>query len=1459
MADQQRRQLNLNGITGMSVEDFTVDQSKAREIVNLRKDKDGWTIRDGKKDLLTLANSTDDISAFFIQGGQIVIHYNNTMRFYAIDGDGIGDLLETFEFEFAFKLFKTQYNNTFFMIDTTNRKNYICEINDRLMTLIDDVGVINLSTELLFNEMNIQSKDATWGGLAKHATYTGGSKVWTDSIDRYCIDWANGGSAPDWEKISFLQQVNYSDNSIRYIIVLYNDDDSESYLYLFDWGDEKPAMWTSKTEIKTTAPASVDVFNNGGDIQVARFMDVAKIKDTAGWTKMGTLTDMEGNNLRRSLTVANNSLLVVERNVPYIFNYDNNNWDLLDGFGSEVQCFVEYDSNIVAGGNTPSVIKKWENSAWTQLGSNSPASSINCLIEFNSELYAGTGGSGVYKLNTTTNLWETVNTGIGVHIYDFEIVSGVLYTTTFGGGIYWTAYLSSGSWIAIGGTGSIVYRALYDFDGVLYRVAQLGTASIQKWVTGSWVAVANPSNYLFNQLTSVDNVLVGATNSNDGVVVFDGSSWSEIYAPSAEYIQGIITWNDKLYMLKDDGVFLNTGGFVTEGDIFLSKGAVADTVRKISLATATLGQVTDHEYIGIIEALSIKIMDLFYTLIGVRYAIIADDDTSNVYLKVYVEEKYNSSDGLEDEAQYEAVTDANAILVDYDLTGFTGMHLVKNDYYTGEERGATLIVMYDNKFKLFDFWVTTDAGTTTLQVEVYEDSITLPSKYQVSDQQCVSGSQVASISENGKAHNFYATNGKHLFKYQITGNVMTAADINATEKIYNRDITPYGDESGDFLGAFVSNPRGYTLTEINRSAKMPVRPYFKADSGTENNLYAPITQTSIDFTPTSGSNVVEITGGITSMYDFGVGWTFTGTDIPEGATITDIDVDNSTITLTAKVNSSTPRTNGGSVAPSDDYELHNVYRVPSQNLGVDYKTPIEIGAGGQVLQKDTTDGTLIFKYWLFYFVKAGLYDPTIAQINIAMGIGLGATDSYKLNFWEANEDYSIFADINYDGNLPQAFSNYDIQTYITDDMIENPEEVYIGFEKILFKRGDKFRDKFAAEAYWLQWEAERFLLQDLVDRSDGMTIGIDYEKQEGYFGLGYKFLCKINRLGFKSKPTGIINIEAGAGLILCESDVYSYNGSDVRSFRTDILEERVGLEYGNGNAIATNTRIAFFQNRFGIYLVFRDGVTRISDPILKYLYASKSGNVLAVDSIHDELYVLLDNSKVDSIKAELIKGSGTGDYGISSSEDIEYGDFYGVCNYSDFNGDPKSVRWRIYAYEKTDSITRHAFIGNFENFVILRTENKLIIPEYRQEEGTENPLCRFEPRRMTFGNAHSRTILQSILAEFVTNNSVKVNYLRIRTVSNEDSSSEISYKYGNFDEANTYTDDTGGSTHLVGTLGDVDSSSFERYVARFGNEFFRVRIRFEIARLKDANFADVTLTSIYFDTTDKMGEKHGLE
>ncbi len=526
-----------------------------------------------------------------------------------------------------------------------------------------------------------------------------------------------------------------------------------------------------------------------------------------------------------------------------------------------------------------------------------------------------------------------------------------------------------------------------------------------------------------------------------------------------------------------------------------------------------------------------------------------------------------------------------------------------------------------------------------------------------------------------------------------------------------------------------------------------------------------------------------------------------------------------------------------------NFELFNMYEMVTTlpNGGTaNFRTPIEIDSGSDVIF-NSDDSTTFHKYWIFGFLNSGLVDKDIPYILLAKGEMTPGTNNYNLTYWKQDEFSNL---IQNSPHLPHWFSNSETNdNSMTAGVATDTDKIYIVNDKLFYKQGDQYRDKFESSSYWQQNKNVLFETQD-VAITGNLKYLINYDKKSAYYGTGFKYINMFNELNLESKPTAIQPIDMTNGIIGCENNFYYVSGTGENNVILTKIISGVGLEKDNWKSLITNGKEGFFYNKKGIWMIKDGQVINISDPLTNRIYKQSSGNVLSYDYSQNCLLIPLDYTKFTALKVQLMSG----DYG-TTAQTIEYDNIIALFNVQELS-------YRLYAFIDDQSGYTN-FMGNYKEHPIIRVGSKLIIPEYSEAIGTENPLCRFWTKRMTFGNDNEMKKLDSFWATIYNQANIAattygIDYFKIYMII--DNSTIWSKKYGDF-KGSGYTDcDVGKVMSPTNSTNGFTNINF-----RFPNiDFHNIQIMFEFARLKDTNISNASLSYIMLDIINKAFKSRGV-
>ena len=1011
-----------------------------------------------------------------------------------------------------------------------------------------------------------------------------------------------------------------------------------------------------------------------------------------------------------------------DKNVNHCFKEDYGFFASLVGYGIKIL-------------KAPSVMKLTTGTSdWSCLGSGNNFLNVNTLIKVGSDYYIGVESGGVKKL--VDNIWTDWGTGISSYTIKYLYDNGTdLYACTESHGIFkQTAY--SGTWTQFG-TG--LNSATVFFMG--------------KNMSDQFICSTNIGVYYLNDTLAWTRIGTSLSNVTS-IVISDYDYYVSLLA------YGV--YKSDYYLSLED----------IEYDIYIPND---DAIARLCMSSATLSYVVANVNLSSKSVKALKLIDSFFTNDKTRivYSVCA---TNNRSIDVYVISK--TGDGTYRESAtigtqcISSATIANSFTYD----SFVGMSLLQNKMYeinVPSIKGYSLITCYDvdgnSKFDVIDFTVGSSSNTITMERMSVGTSI--PNTAQVgyigTTQTFIVTTKTASLSNNNNKHYIYGIKGMKLIRYTMTGNQMQESDITEITEIYNSEISPFSDPEGLIAGCIVSNSKEYIQTEINKSKKTPIRPYFSADVG--NVLYS-----------------------------------------------------------TTAVNS---------------YEIHTQYEMVATS-GSLFRTPIDIDGGTQVVLNDDSQQNS-FLYWIFYLMNSGLLDSYVPYILLSKGTKDSILSSYILKFW--SQDKSLMKNVYPDMDesqyyvLPYRFNNLNISA--------NDNDVYLINGKLFFKHGDSERDLFSVDAFWQTSNKVLFEIQDLTISPVDLMCAINYEKKSLHYSTGYKYLNLYNSAYFNSKPTAIQEINNNIIVIVCENDIYIAVGTSEDNLVISFLASNIGLEKDNFKSLIGNGQQAFIYNKKNVWMINTSGLTNIGKPIEQYLYHRTAGNVLGVDTVNGNLYIPLDISKMSAITT-ILK---TGDYGVSSDTTITFNKAFAVFNYNELS-------YTIYAYQDNLNYSYDDFISNLNEHLIARVGNKIIIPEFSEEDGTEQKIGRFTTKRISFGNIFSLKKLDTLLFQLINNANISQNvygcdYIKIKCLINN----QYTYirKYGDFDENQIYECYV-SDIYKISEEAPDSVLGISQFKAPLGLDFNDIEVTIEFGRLSDTNQTITTLHQISMDVINEESEKDGI-
>lgn len=1308
-------------------------------------------------------------------------------------------------------------------------------------------------THFYIDEMVCTGWSATAGVVVNSYTPTLHAKSYANSVSKYLIDYDSGKSV-------LLLQRDYCGDRSRYVMVTYFN--AKTHVYVFAWDDDKPEVWSAHYTYNG------DIFGDA----YSKYMDIESTYsgDNQNWDYLSEILfniDLKKCiEYKKQLYIFSNDKIykytpknkfqeitinygIYTPNVNYVFyNEPENELWLRSGTYSEGFVWFIFDGNNVVPieDNRASILRY-----------------IHQLIYYHGTIYAL--GDGNYSIGNTNKLL------ISKYNYSTKIFGNNIYVGTEDINLYMD------NMIVIEYDDEI-YAFWHIVDGdELYNNEHIAHYSyLDSWLSASWNIITTPEINTTNSLCGFNGSLYlgGGEGSIGQVHIWNGSVWAQHGSDLTDTltVNSIIGFDGYLYA----GCLCDGGGDIQKYDSGWSsddtehQGTGVNYLYIPLVCTNGLLSITNNGVVSIKSFGYNLIFNIYYSYANKINKMAIDETTETVTVTTpssntisckclkTIEFIYNSCyltylaviDSTNKLDVYLITKTGDAVMLallesasvswgtpllsnQITVTNLIGLHKVYNKAYTDNQKGWSLIIAYNNRARIADLYLDSDdEATDTLAIDIKSEGVKFQSDYEISGQAYVTGNLSGFIVDADTTYNFYILQTEKAIKYKITGEYMTYDDTLKSESFYTYELAPYGDwADGGVTGGIVSNPKGYVLTEINKSMKPPVRPYFTVDAG--DTLWA----ADASFHKKSFKRL---------KYPL----------VYNGSEVTDPTV---TVTLPDGSKWRYLRRNRmgflywvteSNNAPIDfvDSELFLRPSYPNYKDTANFTTPLDIGNGTSMLpcSDDAAEG---FKYWMIYLLGTGLFDEYVPYIELARGVD--GANGYNVSFWK-DLGYSIYeGKVTVEADTPLLFSNPTLSLTNSQEESVPTEQTFIINNKIFYKIGDAYRDDFTVSSIWEQFYSSKYALQDLIYRPDNMLMGICRAFRGMYYSKGLKFLNRLNYFGFLSLPSSICEISGGGAVIACDNHIYASYGSDAASIVTSLIINELGLEKDNYLALVSDGLYTFVHNRQGLFMIHEGMVTDIGLPMADYLVKQSSGNVLGIDPLNGQLFVPLENTAELSIQTQ------NGDYGTTADQTVNWDRKYGVFDY-------KNLNWRIYSYENTDGLDYLQFFANMGDHMVMRVEDKLIIPEYTVEAGTENPLCRFETRKMSIGNIHGLVQLYDVLASFVNGGDYGIDYFRVYLLI--DNVYELAYKYGDFD-GTAYTDTQNGNAYNViynaitnpTAKIDADYGITDAKLPIEGSkcDFRTIGIRIEFGRI-GSNRANVSLREVALDTIDKFRERTGL-
>ncbi|MHB8096046.1 MAG: hypothetical protein ACYDEI_00110 [Erysipelotrichaceae bacterium] len=1519
MAETQSRKINTNTINGMDLRDFNTDQVNFKEIQNLVKDKDGWRIRDSSYNVKTGISGSDEIKEMYMQGvDKVLLQMGRNINIYNVSGDTLGDLVESYPFAFDFKLYSTPYPLLYRIIDTTNHKTYTLEFTDKLVMMIDEVepstGTFNGSAEVLLNEIDVSTGDYTWGGLCRRdADCSENSKAWLTSLDRYSImyDSNNLLNNNEWHEMALIQQTNSVTREQRYVLV--TGVGADSYVYLFDWDDNKPSKWTQR--IKVTGKNVFKIDGTGTVNNKARFMDIVNTGLTGAvytdWSNLGSNLNVD---IMKSVFIDGADVYCGSNKQGGAIQLLNNKVGIWENqctgipTNSIILFIIKYGEYLLAGNFSHGVwIFNKNTKIWSQFGSGIDFKTVYCLNYDSNTLYAGTS-SGVYSYNSTTGIWSLFGSlSNSVYSLVYNKTDNTLYAGSIGGIKYYD--LAFPGWNQFGGNqiNSYSILSILKVGTDVYAGTNGAGVYVKNYGDSAWYAFnTNINTSTVNSIAYDNTYIICGTTSGCYKTTSGSGTWTQlgtgILSENITDIKyNIFTGNLYCSIYNNAVKILNYSSIYNlfkiyipnDNDISTLSTTDGTTINYVGNAIANVG--TSVSYIKSIN--SIIGTDIYY------YLLVSVD----TLIKAYLVSTTNTTKEIGTASTF--LLSSDTLTSAFTYTFLNAMTVIQNRYYellNNTQMGYSLITAYTQNnqtvFDVIDFVVGGSTNTLTMVRKSVGIPIPSTSQYYLGATLLypMSSTGIASIFANGQVHNVYISSDKRIIQYPIgsvigSANQMTQTDIDAIQQYYNSEMSRYCNPDGHVICSIINNPKGYELVEVNKSKPIIVRPYYLADTtivspDTGTNLYG--INTIIENGDTANQlSSWSFTGATSSNTDNGrLYWSFTKVSTTHTVSIYKdkgkvagslvAQYSNTSIgaqTLTAQNSSGL----SGSVTIAtwtvDDTdnsnvlmlalntpELFNMYEMTDSAGSNSFRTPISIGEGTKQLF-NSDDYTTYHKYWIYYLLWSGLFDDSIPYISVAKGTIDPITNNYNLVYWTQDTNFKdkAYKDVLLDSDqLPNRFSNLTTNyNQAAADELVTPWLTYVANDKIFFKTDDPSRDAFNTDkAFWQQDKSILFEIQDLISNAADLLIAVSYDTKSLYYSTGYKYINLINTYYLSSKPTAIQEIDASKSIVACENDLYFISGASESSVVMSKIGSNIGLEKDNYKSLVSNGQDAFFYNRKGVWMIRENydtsettqTIINISPAIDNYLIKTTAYNLLGIDQSNGVLYIPLDNTKMPTLQC-VMKAT---DYSESADTTISYNKSFALFDWS-------NLTFKIFSYSG-DTETYTNFFGQLNGSLVLRNGTKLIIPEYKitiDSNSTENPLCRIITKRAAFGNIKSLKKLDSIGLTMINQlNTILgqygIDYLRLSIQLDTDYT--WTAKYGDFNSA-SYSDAL-YTTHVNPTSSTIGFKNFKQPV---GLDFHEIQITIEFARMNEiANpttyISSTSIVDIALEVINKEVEKYGL-
>jgi len=204
---------------------------------------------------------------------------------------------------------------------------------------------------------------------------------------------------------------------------------------------------------------------------------------------------------------------------------------------------------IYVAADTQVFVTSTNGNSWQPVGSNLPSTTINAVLPVDTNtVFIGTETNGVYKWTNTSN-WTAMNSGItNLEITDIRMQAGVLYVSTWGGGVFYSLNMGS-TWIPYNvGLDNLYVSALASDSLRLYAATDAGVYSevviinsIKQPIYSSVQIFPNPTGgKLYISNLSNEKTQIRVLNSiGEFIYEYDGYPSDNLFVDLSNHSSGI--------------------------------------------------------------------------------------------------------------------------------------------------------------------------------------------------------------------------------------------------------------------------------------------------------------------------------------------------------------------------------------------------------------------------------------------------------------------------------------------------------------------------------------------------------------------------------------------------------------------------------------------------------------------------------------------------------------------------------------------------------------------------------------------------------------------------------------------------------------------------------------------------------------------------------------------------------